>query len=78
MFDEVWKGFSQSSGNLVLGLGDPSLCKTWGSRSMKNTYFGELWGLNYMGGCQNGPLNTRCRILLRTPKGTIVLTTAHM
>ena len=36
-----------------------------------------------MGGCQNygpllGPLNTRCRILLRTQKGTIILTTTHM
>ena len=33
-----------------------------------------------MGGCQNyglflGPLNTRCRIILRTQKGTIILTT---
>ena len=25
-----------------------------------------------------GPLNTRCRIILRTPKGTIILTTTHM
>ena len=24
------------------------------------------------------PLNTRCRIILRTPKGTIILTTAHI
>ena len=36
-----------------------------------------------MGGCQDygpllGPLNTRWRIILRTQKGTIVLTTAHM
>ena len=36
-----------------------------------------------MGGCQNsgsrlGPLNTRCRIILRTQKGTIILTTTHM
>ena len=39
------------------------------------------WG--YMGGCQNygpllGPLNTRCRIMLRTPKGTIILITTHI
>ena len=36
----------------------------------------------YTGGCQNhgpllGPLNTRCRIILRTQKGTIILTTTH-
>ena len=36
-----------------------------------------------MGGCQNygpllGPLNTRCRIILRTQKGTIILTTTHI
>ena len=36
-----------------------------------------------LGGCQNygpllGPLNTRCRIILRTQKGTIVLTTTHI
>ena len=37
----------------------------------------------YMGGGQNhgpllGPLNTRCRIILRTQTGTIILTTSHM
>ena len=37
----------------------------------------------YMGGCQNcgpllGPRNTRCRILLRIQKGTIILTITHM
>ena len=26
----------------------------------------------------SGPRNTRCRITLRTPKGTIILTTTHM
>ena len=36
-----------------------------------------------MGDSQNhgpllGPLNTRCRITLRTQKGTIILTTTHM
>ena len=36
-----------------------------------------------MGGCQNygpvlGPLNTRCRIILRNQKGTIILITSHM
>ena len=35
-----------------------------------------------LGGCQNhgpamDPLNTRCRILVRTQKGTIILTTTH-
>ena len=35
-----------------------------------------------MGGCQNygfllGPLNTRCRVILRTQKGTTILTTTH-
>ena len=38
---------------------------------------------NHMGGCQNygillGPLNTRCLILLRIQKGTIILTTTHI
>ena len=37
----------------------------------------------HMGGCQNcgplmGLLNTRCRIILRTQKGTIILTTTHI
>ena len=37
----------------------------------------------YMGGCQNygpllGPLNTRCRTMIRNQKGTIILTTTHM
>ena len=36
-----------------------------------------------MGGSQNygplfGPLCTRCRIVLKTQKGTIILTTTHM
>ena len=36
-----------------------------------------------MGGCQNygpflGSLNIRCRIIIGTPKGTIILTTTHM
>ena len=36
-----------------------------------------------MGGCQNygpllGPLNTRCRIILRTQQGTIILKTTPM
>ena len=37
----------------------------------------------YMGGSQNyaflsGPLNTSCRIILGTKKGTLILTTTHM
>ena len=36
-----------------------------------------------MGGCQNygpflGTLNIRCRIIIGTPKGTIILTATHM
>ena len=36
-----------------------------------------------MGGCQNygpflGTLNNRCRIIIGTQKGTIILTTTHM
>ena len=36
-----------------------------------------------MGGCQNygpffGTLKNRCRIIIRIPKGTIILTTTHM
>ena len=36
-----------------------------------------------MGGCQNygpflGTLNNRCRIIIGTQKGTIILTTLHM
>ena len=38
---------------------------------------------DYMGGCQNygpflGTLNNRCRNILRTQKGTIILTTTHI
>ena len=37
----------------------------------------------HMGGCQNygpclGTLNIRCRIIIRTQKGTIILTTTHI
>ena len=37
----------------------------------------------HVSGCQNygpvlGPLNTRCRIVLRTQKGTMILTTTHL
>ena len=37
----------------------------------------------HMGGCQNdgpllGPLNTRCHTILRTHKGTRILTTTHI
>ena len=37
----------------------------------------------HMGGCQNcgpflGTLNNRCRIIIGTQKGTIILTTTHM
>ena len=37
----------------------------------------------HMGGCQNyapfwGTLNNRCRIIIRTQQGTIILTTTHM
>ena len=38
---------------------------------------------HHMGGCQNygpllGTLNNRCRIIIRTQKGTLILTTTHM
>ena len=48
------------------------------------TYYSKLQNTRHdMGGGQNygpilGPLNTRCRIILRNPKGTIVLTTIHI
>ena len=40
------------------------------------------WQILDRGGCQNygpfwGTLSNRCRIILGTPKGTIILTTAH-
>ena len=43
--------------------------------------FRELFG--YVGSCQNyGPflstLNIRCRIIIRTQKGTIILTSTHV
>ena len=38
---------------------------------------------NHVGGCQNdgpilGALNNRCRMIIGFPKGTIILTTAHI
>ena len=41
------------------------------------------WVKTRMGGCQNcgpllGPLNTRCRIMIRMQKGTIIFKTIHM
>ena len=32
----------------------------------------------HMDGALAGPLNTRCRIIIRTQKGTIILTTTHI
>ena len=37
----------------------------------------------YLGGCQNygpflGTLNNRCRTIIGTPKGTLILTTTHL
>ena len=37
----------------------------------------------HVGGCQNygpflGTLNSRCRIIIGNPKGTIILTTTHV
>ena len=42
-----------------------------------------VWDSCYVGGCQNydpllGPLNTRCRIIIRRQKGTIILATTHV
>ena len=46
-------------------------------------YFKDSNSNRYMGGCQNygpllGPLNIRFRIILRTPKRTVLLTTTHV
>ena len=43
----------------------------------------KTMGWTYMGGCQNygpflGTLNNRCRIVIGTQKGTIILTTTHI
>ena len=40
-------------------------------------------GISHMGGCPNhgpflGPLNTRCRIIIRTQRRIIILTTTHI
>ena len=43
----------------------------WGSKQGNH-------GIN-MGGCQNhGPLNTRCRTILKTQQGTVILTTTRI
>ena len=39
--------------------------------------------MKHMGGCQNygplfGTLNIRCRMIIRTQQGTLILTTTHM
>ena len=44
---------------------------------------GKIWAAVHVGGCLNygpllGLLNARCRILPRTTKGTIILTTTHV
>ena len=54
---------------------------TWAPDSRTPRYLHEL--IYHMGGFQNygpllGPLDTRCRIILRPQKGTIILTTTHM
>ena len=56
----------------------------WNPMSMLNTARPSLMLMTArMGGCHNygpllGPLNTRCRIILRTHKRTLILTTTHM
>ena len=45
---------------------------------------GQFWMINFhLGSCQNrgpflGTLNSRCRIILGTQKGTIIVTTTHL
>ena len=46
-------------------------------------FLGSLVSAYYMCGCQNygpflGTLNIRCRIIIGTQKGTIILTTNHI
>ena len=46
-------------------------------------WFGGVSSALHMGGCQNygpflGTLNIRCRTIIGTQKGTIILTTTHM
>ena len=55
----------------------------WGWR--RRQYRGGLQCtlVEHVGGCQNygpflGTLNSRCRIIIGTQKGTLILTTTHM
>ena len=57
----------------------------WPELRSLHSPLGEQLGARrlHMGGCQNygpllGSLHTRCCIILRTQKGTIILTTTHM
>ena len=52
--------------------------RTGAGRDCKRWDFGK-----HVGGCQNyglflGTLNIRCRIIIRTQKGTLILTTTHV
>ena len=50
---------------------------------MRTSHVCMLYACMYMGGCQNygpfwGTLYIRCRTIMGTQKGTIILTTTHM
>ena len=52
---------------------------------LKRSPYSVHWARSmcYLGGCQNygpflGTLNNRCRTIIGTQKGTIILTTAHL
>ena len=67
-------------------LGVVATCMTGIASTLSPVVKGTIQGAlhpYHMGGCQNygpllGPLNTWCRIIIGTHKGSIILTTTHM
>ena len=91
--DSIWQDIKRCCGHAPAALRDPHLTKetrhlkspglTTSDCSDFRTSGCYHFIIIHLGGCQNdgpcwGPLNTRCRILLRTQRGTITLTTTHV
>ena len=80
MFDESFHRVYEDVSELLLaGL----QVRQYGGLRVSRLDFLKISCSRYMGGCQNygaflGTLNIRCRIVIGTPKGTIILTTTHM
>ena len=77
-FVELCKAFSSFGPRSIHNTVAMHFIRRIPTRALRRT---KLRTHEHMGGCQNyflGTLNTRCRTILGTQKGTLILTTTHM